>query len=175
MVKKRKERAKRTKKKRGGKRGMIEYILLVNKQGQARVSKYFDTHRPPKERVLFETEIVRKCLLRADDQCGFVEHQGRKVVYRRYASLFFIVGIDHSENELAVYEFIHNLVELFDRYFRQVVRSLPLRVMRLRCQRQMFTACCVVCVVCRCVRCVRCVCVCVGVYKHAHSFTTVRT
>jgi AP-4 complex subunit sigma-1 len=47
---------------------MIEYILLVNKQGQARVSKYFDTHRPPKERVLFETEIVRKCLLRADDQ-----------------------------------------------------------------------------------------------------------
>merc|ERR1739845_266774 len=99
---------------------MIEYILLVNKQGQARVSKYFDTHRPPKERVLFETEIVRKCLLRADDQCGFVEHQGRKVVYRRYASLFFIVGIDHSENELAVYEFIHNLVELFDRYFRQV-------------------------------------------------------
>lgn len=95
-------------------------ILLVNKQGQARVSKYFDTHRPPKERVLFETEIVRKCLLRADDQCGFVEHQGRKVVYRRYASLFFIVGIDHSENELAVYEFIHNLVELFDRYFRQV-------------------------------------------------------
>jgi len=99
---------------------MIQFILLVNKQGQTRVAKYYDAHRPAKERVLFETEIVRKCLLRADDQCGFVEHLEHRVVYRRYASLFFVVGIDQRENELAIYEFIHNLVELFDNYFHKV-------------------------------------------------------
>lgn len=33
------------------------------------------------------------------------------MVYRRYASLFFIVGVDSdNENELAILEFIHALV-----------------------------------------------------------------
>jgi len=33
------------------------------------------------------------------------------VIYRRYASLFFIVGVDgEEENEIGVLEFIHSLV-----------------------------------------------------------------
>lgn len=47
---------------------MIQFILLVNKQGQTRVSKYYTSYQHPKDRVSFETEIVRRCLLRADDQ-----------------------------------------------------------------------------------------------------------
>jgi hypothetical protein len=30
-------------------------------------------------------------------QCSFVEHRNYKVVYRRYASLFFLVGVDSDE------------------------------------------------------------------------------
>ena len=30
-------------------------------------------------------------------QCSFVEHRNYKVIYRRYASLFFLVGIDNGE------------------------------------------------------------------------------
>ena len=30
-------------------------------------------------------------------QCSFTEHRNFKVVYRRYASLFFLVGIDDEE------------------------------------------------------------------------------
>ena len=30
-------------------------------------------------------------------QCSFTEHRNMKVVYRRYASLFFLVGIDAEE------------------------------------------------------------------------------
>lgn len=30
-------------------------------------------------------------------QCSFVEHRNYKVVYRRYASLFFLVGVDNDE------------------------------------------------------------------------------
>ncbi len=30
-------------------------------------------------------------------QCSFVEQRNYKVIYRRYASLFFIVGVDGSE------------------------------------------------------------------------------
>lgn len=32
-----------------------------------------------------------------DEQCSFVEHRNYKVVYRRYASLFFLVGVDNEE------------------------------------------------------------------------------
>ena len=44
-----------------------------------------------------------------------------RVVYRRYASLFFIVGTDPEEdNELGMLEFIHALVETLDKYFENV-------------------------------------------------------
>lgn len=43
-----------------------------------------------------------------------------KVVYRRYASLYFITGIDNEENELATSEAIHFMVETMDKYFGTV-------------------------------------------------------
>ena len=44
------------------------------------------------------------------------------MIYRRYASLYFIVGIDIDEdiNELSLLEFIHNMVETLDKYFENV-------------------------------------------------------
>jgi len=52
--------------------------------------------------------------------CNFLEYKGRKIVYRRYASLFFLCEIDESENELATLEIIHRYVEVLDRYFGEV-------------------------------------------------------
>ena len=43
-----------------------------------------------------------------------------KVVYRRYASLFFIYGISQGDNELMTLEIIHRYVEVLDRYFGNV-------------------------------------------------------
>mmetsp|Transcript_34391 Transcript_34391/g.79511 ORF Transcript_34391/g.79511 Transcript_34391/m.79511 type:complete len:128 (+) Transcript_34391:387-770(+) len=69
------------------------------------------------ERVALESEIIRKCLSRSELQCSFLEYRGYKVIYRRYASLFFIVGTtDGDVNELGMLEFIHNLVETMDRW-----------------------------------------------------------
>jgi len=42
------------------------------------------------------------------------------VVYRRYAGLFFSVGVDTDENELALMELIHLFVEVLDQYFGNV-------------------------------------------------------
>eukprot|EP00584_Thalassiosira_punctigera_P022119 CAMPEP_0172554548 /NCGR_PEP_ID=MMETSP1067-20121228/55221_1 /TAXON_ID=265564 ORGANISM="Thalassiosira punctigera, Strain Tpunct2005C2" /NCGR_SAMPLE_ID=MMETSP1067 /ASSEMBLY_ACC=CAM_ASM_000444 /LENGTH=151 /DNA_ID=CAMNT_0013342943 /DNA_START=170 /DNA_END=625 /DNA_ORIENTATION=- len=93
------------------------------------------------ERVALESEIIRKCLSRSELQCSFLEYRGFKVIYRRYASLFFIVGTkadvdvrkaassggikkgeggkaaaENYENELGLLEFIHTLVETMDRW-----------------------------------------------------------
>ena len=97
----------------------IQFLLLVNKQGQTRLANY--THfLPIAERTALEGEVVRKCLQRKESECSFVEHLQYKLIYRRYASLFFIVGVDGDENELAVLEFIHCVVETLDRFFENV-------------------------------------------------------
>ncbi|KAF9615763.1 hypothetical protein IFM89_026229 [Coptis chinensis] len=127
----------------------IRFILLVNKQGQTRLAQYYE-YLTIEERRALEGEIVRKCLARNEQQCSFVEHRNYKIVYRRYASLFFLVGVDNDEyskvelsgsnvelssskeelrmaygliperNELAILEFIHLLVETMDRLFGNV-------------------------------------------------------
>jgi len=38
----------------------------------------------------------------------------------RYASLFFIIGVDEADNELLGLEQIHHFVEILDRYFGNV-------------------------------------------------------
>lgn len=43
-----------------------------------------------------------------------------KVIYRRYASLFFVTGIGQEDNELVTLEIIHRYVEILDRYFGNV-------------------------------------------------------
>lgn len=57
---------------------MIKFILLVNKQGQTRLSSYYTWMTIP-ERVALEAEIIRKCLSRSELQCSFTEHRGYKV------------------------------------------------------------------------------------------------
>ena len=51
-----------------------------------------------------------------------MEHRQYKVIYRRYASLYFIIGLDmvNDINELGMLEFIHNMVETLDKYFENV-------------------------------------------------------
>mmetsp|Transcript_25761 Transcript_25761/g.43179 ORF Transcript_25761/g.43179 Transcript_25761/m.43179 type:complete len:145 (+) Transcript_25761:433-867(+) len=97
----------------------IRFVLMVNKQGQTRLAQYYEP-LPREERRTLEGEIVRKCLSRTESQCSFVEHRNIKVIYRRYASLFFLVGVDGEENELSILEFIHSIVETLDRYFGNV-------------------------------------------------------
>ncbi|XP_019631021.1 PREDICTED: AP-4 complex subunit sigma-like [Branchiostoma belcheri] len=97
---------------------MLKFILLVNKQGQTRLAQYYE--HPEQDRVSIERDIIRKCLAREDSQCSFLEYKNFKLVYRRYASLYFIVGVDHMENELAILELIHNIVETYDKYFDKV-------------------------------------------------------
>ncbi|XP_065542532.1 AP-4 complex subunit sigma-1 isoform X1 [Lathamus discolor] len=98
---------------------MIKFFLMVNKQGQTRLSRYYE-HVEIKKRTVLEAEVIKNCLSRSKDQCSFIEYKDFKLVYRQYAALFVVVGIDHTENEMAVYELIHNFVEVLDKYFSRV-------------------------------------------------------
>ena len=48
------------------------------------------------------------------------QFQSFKLIYRRYAGLFFTIGVDVSDNELVYLETIHLFVELLDQFFGNV-------------------------------------------------------
>lgn len=50
----------------------------------------------------------------------FEQFRTYKIVYRRYAGLFFCMCVDPTDNELATLEGIHLFVEVLDVYFGNV-------------------------------------------------------
>uniref|UniRef100_UPI003AAD01D3 AP-4 complex subunit sigma-1 n=1 Tax=Centroberyx gerrardi TaxID=166262 RepID=UPI003AAD01D3 len=98
---------------------MIKFVLMVNRQGQTRLSRFYQPVDISRRSAL-EAEVVRGCLSRKRDQCSFVEYKDFRLVYRQYAALYIVVGVSDSENELSVYELVHNFVEVLDKYFSRV-------------------------------------------------------
>ncbi|KAF9931779.1 AP-1 complex subunit sigma-2 [Linnemannia zychae] len=74
----------------------------------------------PKEKTKITKDVTQLVLSRRTKMCNFLEYKDTKVIYRRYASLFFITGIDPNDNELLTLEIIHRYVEVLDRYFGNV-------------------------------------------------------
>lgn len=52
--------------------------------------------------------------------CNVVDRGDEKVVYKRYASLYFIACTDPDDNELLTMELLHLFVEVLDSYFSNV-------------------------------------------------------
>ncbi|XP_076022197.1 AP-4 complex subunit sigma-1 [Genypterus blacodes] len=98
---------------------MIKFVLMVNRQGQTRLSRYYQPVELNR-RVALEADVVRCCLARKKDQCSFVDYKDYKLVCRQYAALYIVVGITDAENELSIYELVHNFVEVLDKYFSRV-------------------------------------------------------
>ncbi|KAJ1987043.1 AP-1 adaptor complex sigma subunit Aps1 [Coemansia umbellata] len=97
----------------------IKYVFLVSRQGKLRLSKWYST-ATAKQISKTIKEVSQLVLARKPKQCNFIEHRDTKVVYRKYASLYFIVGVELDDNELLILEFIHRYVECLDRYFGNV-------------------------------------------------------
>ncbi|KDN52165.1 putative APS1-AP-1 complex subunit [Tilletiaria anomala UBC 951] len=97
----------------------INWILLISRQGKVRLAKWFTTLNP-KTKSKIVKDVTQLVLARRTRMCNFLEYKDSKVVYRRYASLFFVTGISPGDNELATLEIIHRYVEILDRYFGNV-------------------------------------------------------
>ncbi|KAL8835173.1 MAG: hypothetical protein Q9176_007092 [Flavoplaca citrina] len=73
------------------------------------------------EKVKLKGEVHRLIAPRDQKhQSNFVEFRNLKIVYRRYAGLFFCVCVDANDNELAYLEAIHFFVEVLDSFFGNV-------------------------------------------------------
>lgn len=56
----------------------------------------------------------------AEPPASLTRFEDTKIVYRRYASLFFIAGCSSEDNELITLEIIHRYVEQMDKYYGNV-------------------------------------------------------
>lgn len=84
-----------------------------------RLAKWFQT-MSPKEKAKIVKDVSQLVLARRTRMCNFLEYKDTKIVYRRYASLFFIAGASSDDNELITLEVIHRYVEQMDKYYGNV-------------------------------------------------------
>merc|ERR1719198_1832732 len=98
---------------------MIRFILLQNRQGKTRLSKWYVSFNIS-EKFRIESEIHRAVIGRDPRNTNFLEYRSYKIIYRRYAGLYFSFCVDMNDNELSVLELIHLFVEVLDGYFGNV-------------------------------------------------------
>lgn len=97
----------------------IRFLLLQNKAGKTRLAKYYVPVNDV-EKTKLEYEVHRAIVNRDAKHTNFAEFRTYKIVYRRYAGLFFTMCVDVSDNELLYLEAIHLFVEILDHYFQNV-------------------------------------------------------
>ena len=100
----------------------VNFVLLISRQGKVRLTKWYNTAAQKSKRARGQTvrEVCAMVLSRPSKLCNFLDYKGTKIVYKRYASLFFVACVDAGDNELITLEIIHHYVEILDRYFGNV-------------------------------------------------------
>ncbi|XP_042371848.1 AP-1 complex subunit sigma-2-like, partial [Plectropomus leopardus] len=94
----------------------MRFLLLFSRQGKLRLQKWF-TPVTEREKKKVIRDMMMLVLARQPRSCNFLHWRDLKIVYKRYASLYFCAGLENQDNELLTLEVLHRYVELLDRYF----------------------------------------------------------
>ncbi|KIY51331.1 Adaptor protein complex sigma subunit [Fistulina hepatica ATCC 64428] len=111
---------------------MIHAVLIFNTSGLARLAKFYTPLHQPTQTII--RKIYTLVSSRPSSLCNFLdapeleEYLGIKnyadekwrVVYRNYATLYFVFVVDGAESELGILDLIQVFVESLDRAFENV-------------------------------------------------------
>ncbi|CAI0473419.1 unnamed protein product [Linum tenue] len=103
---------------------MIKAVMVMNTQGKPRLTKFYEFLPVEKQQGIIRTVFGVLCS-RAENVSNFMEADSifgpdSRLVYKHYATLYFVFVFDSSENELAMLDLIQVFVETLDKCFRNV-------------------------------------------------------
>jgi AP-3 complex subunit sigma len=108
---------------------MIHSVLIVNNSGIPRLIKFY-TPVDIQTQSLLVKQVYNILSHRTSNQCSFVtppplllegmEDDVIRVIYRHYATLYFVFIVDEQESELGILDLIQVFVESLDRCFENV-------------------------------------------------------
>ena len=114
---------------------MIKLALILNINGKSRFIRIYDETWIEEECIkgtvdeavhkVVIKEIYTKLKGRKMADCNIIEEldwlkEGHRVIYRKYATLFFVFVVDEGESELAMIDLIQNWVQLLEKNFPDV-------------------------------------------------------
>ncbi|RHZ78777.1 hypothetical protein Glove_156g60 [Diversispora epigaea] len=104
---------------------MIKSVLIFNNHGKPRLTKFYQQIDIGIQQALVQ-EIYSLVSKRPDTVCNFLEGsqmlggKDTRVIYRHYATLYFVFVVDECESELGILDLIQVFVESLDRCFENV-------------------------------------------------------
>ncbi|CRH02923.1 AP-3 complex subunit sigma, putative [Plasmodium relictum] len=104
---------------------MIKGVIIINNSGKPRFLRFYDGSSHERQQLIIKKihEILTK---RLDKECCcFIEDKELfdsdvKVVYRHFATLYFVFIIDTMESELGILDLIQVFVQVLDANFENV-------------------------------------------------------
>ncbi|XP_055332793.1 AP-3 complex subunit sigma-2-like [Paramacrobiotus metropolitanus] len=104
---------------------MIRAILVFNNHGKPRLIKFYEHYKEDvQQQIVRETfQLVAK---RDENVCNFLEGgsliggSDYRLIYRHYATLYFVFCVDSCESELGILDLIQVFVETLDKCFENV-------------------------------------------------------
>ncbi|XP_061653257.1 AP-1 complex subunit sigma-3b isoform X3 [Phyllopteryx taeniolatus] len=82
---------------------MMRFLLLFSRQGKLRLQKWY-TPMSDREKKKIIRDMTSAVLARQPRTCNFLHWKDLKIIYKRYASLYFCLAIESQENELLALE-----------------------------------------------------------------------
>uniref|UniRef100_A0A9I9DCY3 AP complex subunit sigma n=1 Tax=Cucumis melo TaxID=3656 RepID=A0A9I9DCY3_CUCME len=103
---------------------MIRSVIVMNTEGKPRFAKFYDFQPIEKQQELIRSVYGVLCS-RAENISNFVEAESifgsdSRLVYKHFATLYFVLVFNSSENELAMLDLIQVFVETLDKCFKNV-------------------------------------------------------
>ncbi|CAH2450205.1 AP-3 complex subunit sigma [Komagataella phaffii CBS 7435] len=105
---------------------MIHSVLIFNNDGLPRLMKFYTSVDIETQRLLLQ-QVHQLVITRTEDQCSFLtppplleDYDDIKVIYRHYATLYFVFIVDNQESELGILDLIQVFVEVLNNCFTNV-------------------------------------------------------
>ncbi|TID13292.1 hypothetical protein CANINC_004978 [Pichia inconspicua] len=110
---------------------MIHSVLIFNNDGQPRLTKFY-APLPVNHQQLLLKQVHQLVIQRNDSQSSFLtippllqqnyslDSQSIRVIYRHFATLYFVFIVDQTESELGILDLIQVFVQVLNRCFKDV-------------------------------------------------------